>query len=207
MKFICIGRNYAEHIEELNDGGKRPAEPLFFLKPDTAILRNNDPFFVPPFPGEVHYETELIVKINRVAKAIDQRFANRCYDEVSLGIDFTARDVQRGCIAEGLPWEICKAFDHSAAVAPEWLKLSELGGDIQKLNFSMRLNGQVRQRGDTSMMLFGVDRIISYVSRFMTLKIGDIIFTGTPVGVGPVKAGDRLQAELMGRQLLDFEIM
>lgn len=206
MKFICIGRNYAEHVKELNDGGTVPAEPLFFTKPDTALLRNNEPFYVPSFSGDLHYETELIVRITRVTKAIEERFAHRCYDEVGLGIDFTARDLQRECIEKGLPWEICKGFDHSAAVSPGFVRLSELGGDIQKLRFEMRLNGELRQEGDTSAMIFGVDRIISYISQFMTLKIGDIIFTGTPAGVGPVRPGDHIRAELMGRTLLDFDI-
>lgn len=206
MKIICIGRNYLEHIEELDNNRNIPAEPLFFTKPDTALLRNNEAFYIPDFSNELHYETELVVKINRVVKAIDQRFASRCYTEVGLGIDFTARDVQRKCIAEGLPWEICKAFDHSAAVSPQFIPLETLGGDVQKLSFEMMLNGEVRQQGDCSKMIFGVDRIISYVSRFMTLKIGDLIFTGTPVGVGAVKTGDHITASLEGQVLLDFDI-
>lgn len=146
------------------------------------------------------------MRIGRVAKAIDERFAPRCYGEVGLGIDFTARDIQRKCIREGLPWEICKAFDCSAAVSPEFVSLEELGGDVQKLRFRMELNGETRQEGDASLMIFGVDRIISYVSQFVTLRIGDLIFTGTPVGVGRVKPGDHITASLEGRTLLDFEI-
>ena len=206
MKIICIGRNYVEHIQELDGNRNLPPEPVFFMKPDTALLRNNEPFYVPAFSQDLHYETELVVKINRVVKAISERFAPRCYGEVGLGIDFTARDVQRRCIAEGLPWEVCKAFDHSAAVSPEFLPLAELGGHVQNLQFEMKLNGEVRQKGDTSKMIFSVDHIISYVSQFVTLKIGDLIFTGTPVGVGPVKPGDHLEASLMGKTLLDFEI-
>ena len=206
MKIICIGRNYAEHIVELDGRRQVPSEPVFFMKPDTALLRNNDPFYVPSFSQELHYETELVVRICRVGKSIAERFAHRYYEEVGLGIDFTARDVQRRCIAEGLPWEICKAFDHSAALSPRFLSLAELGGHVQNLHFSMSLNGEVRQRGDTSEMIFGVDRIISYVSQFVTLKMGDLIYTGTPVGVGPVVPGDRLVAELEGETLLDFEI-
>ena len=206
MKIICIGRNYVDHIRELDGNGNSPPEPIFFAKPDTALLRNNDPFYVPDFSQDLHYETELVVKINRLAKCIEEKFASRCYDEVGLGIDFTARDVQRECMEKGLPWEICKAFDHSAAVSPEFIPLAELGGDVQKLRFEMRLNGEIRQQGDTSLMIFSVDKIISYVSRFMTLKIGDLIFTGTPVGVGAVKPGDRLEASLEGRKLLDFDI-
>lgn len=206
MKIICIGRNYVEHIQELDNNSNIPEAPIFFCKPDTALLRNNEPFYVPSFSNDLHYETELVVKINRVVKAIDEKFACRCYDEVGLGIDFTARDIQRKCIEKGLPWEICKAFDHSAAVAPGFVKLSDLGADLQKLRFEMKLNGEVRQRGDASKMIFSVDHIISYVSQFMTLKIGDLIFTGTPVGVGPVKPGDHLEATLEGIRMLDFQI-
>ena len=206
MKIICIGRNYADHAVELNDGAELPKEPLFFLKPDTALLRNNDPFYVPSFSKEVHYECELVVKINRLAKCIDEKFASRCYDEVGLGIDFTARDLQREAIAKGLPWEMCKGFDHSAALSPEFVPLAELGGDINNLEFEMELNGEVRQRGFTKDMLFSVDKIISHVSKYMTLKIGDLIYTGTPVGVGPVQAGDNIKACIGGRTLLDFDV-
>ncbi len=206
MKIICIGRNYVEHVAELNDGGEVPKEPLFFLKPDTALLRNNDPFYVPSFSNQVDYECELVVKITRVAKCMDLKFASRCYAEVGLGIDFTARDIQREAIAKGLPWELCKGFDHSAAVSPRFIPLEELGGDIRNLNFEMELNGEVRQRGKTSLMIFDVDEIVSHVSKFMTLKIGDLIFTGTPVGVGAVKAGDNIRATLEGQELLNFDI-
>ena len=206
MKIICIGRNYAEHVAELDHTRDLPGKPQFFMKPDTALLRNNDPFYVPAFSREVHYETELVVRINRVGKAIEERFAPRYYDEVGLGIDFTARDLQRECIAGGLPWEIGKAFDHSAALSPQFVPLAELGGDVQRLHFEMSLNDEVRQRGDTSQMIFGVNRVIAYVSQFVTLKIGDLIYTGTPVGVGPVRPGDRIRASLEGRLLLDFDI-
>jgi len=206
MKIICIGRNYVEHIRELDGNSDIPETPIFFCKPDTALLRNNDPFYVPGFSDDLHYETELVVRINRVAKTLDEKFAHRCYDEVGLGIDFTARDIQRRCIEKGLPWEICKAFDHSAAVSPVFLKLSDLGGDVQKLHFEMSLNGEMRQQGDTSKMIFSVDKIISYVSHFTTLKIGDLIFTGTPVGVGAVRSGDHIAASLEGCPLFDFDI-
>lgn len=206
MKILCIGRNYVEHIQELDNNRNIPPAPVFFLKPDTALLRNNEAFYIPSFSEEVHYETELVVRINRVAKAIDEKFAHRCYDEVGLGIDFTARDIQRRCIAEGLPWEVCKAFDHSAAVAPQFVSLAELGRGVQDLRFEMTLNGELRQSGHTAQMIFSVDRIVSYLSQFITLKIGDLIFTGTPVGVGPVKAGDHILASLEGRTLLDFDI-
>lgn len=205
MKIICIGRNYADHAVELNDGAELPKEPLFFLKPDTALLRNNDPFYIPNFSERVDYECELVVKINRVGKCIDRRFAHRYYDEVGLGIDFTARDLQRKAIAEGLPWEMSKCFDHSAALSPEFVPLAELGA-IDNLRFELKVNGEVRQTGVTSEMLFSVDEIISHVSKYMTLKIGDLIYTGTPCGVGAVKVGDNLVATLEGRELLNFDI-
>ncbi|MBQ5860975.1 MAG: fumarylacetoacetate hydrolase family protein [Alistipes sp.] len=207
MKLICIGRNYAAHAAELNDGAELPKEPLFFLKPDTALLRNNDPFYIPAFSNEVHYECELVVRITRLAKCMDVKFASRCYEEVGLGIDFTARDLQREAIAKGLPWELCKGFDHSAALSNQFIPLAEFGGDVQNLEFEMELNGEVRQRGFTKEMLFSVDQIIAHVSKYMTLRIGDLIFTGTPVGVGAVKAGDNIKARLGGHELLNFDIM
>ena len=207
MKIICIGRNYADQAAEVHDGAELPKEPLFFLKPDTALLRNNDPFYIPSFSQEVHYECELVVRITRLAKCIDERFASRCYEEVGLGIDFTARDLQREAIAKGLPWELCKGFDHSAALSNQFVPLKELGGDVQNLHFEMELNGEVRQRGFTGDMLFTVDRIISHVSKYMTLRIGDLIYTGTPVGVGAVKAGDNIKARIGGHTLLDFDVM
>ena len=179
---------------------------MFFMKPDTALLRNNDPFYVPSFSQEVHYECELVVRINRVGKAISERFAHRYYDEVGLGIDFTARDLQRRAIAEGLPWESCKAFDRSAAISPAFVPLAELGGDVQRLHFTLDVNGQRRQTGDTAEMLFTVDRIIASVSRYVTLRMGDLLYTGTPAGVGPVAPGDNLCAALEGRELLNFDI-
>lgn len=206
MKIICIGRNYAQHIAELDDGGTAPEEPIFFLKPDTALLRNNDPFYIPAFSKEVHYECELVVRIERVGRAVSERFAHRYYSSVGLGIDFTARDLQREAIAAGLPWERAKAFDRSAALSPQFIPLAELGGDVQRLEFTLEVNGEVRQRGDTSQMLFGVDRLIACVSRYMTLRTGDLLYTGTPAGVGPVRPGDNLRATLARRNLLDFDI-
>lgn len=206
MKIICIARNYSDHAAELGDIAAGSDEPVFFMKPDTALLRNNDPFYIPRFSNEVHYECELVVKINRVGRAIEERFAHRYYDEVGLGIDFTARDLQRRAAVAGLPWEAAKAFDHSAALSPEFVPLAELGGDVQKLHFELLVDGEVRQRGDTSQMLSPVDRIISHVSKFITLKMGDLIYTGTPAGVGAVHPGEELVAKLEGRTLLDFDI-
>lgn len=205
MKIICIGRNYADHIKEF-DNGDAPQEPLYFLKPDTALLRNNDPFFIPSFSEQVDYETELVVKINRVGKCIEERFAHRYYDEVGLGVDFTARDLQRQAMAAGHPWEKAKGFDRSAAISPRFLSLAELGKSADELQFEMTLNGEVRQVGLTKDMIFSVDKIVSYVSRYMTLRMGDYIFTGTPSGVGPVKKGDVLRATLEGEELLNFDI-
>ncbi len=206
MKIICIARNYGAHIVELDHTPERPAQPQFFMKPDTSLLRNNDPFYVPDWSRQVDYECELVVRINRVGRAIQRKFAHRYYDEAGLGIDFTARDMQRECIAKGLPWEICKAFDRSAALSPRFLKLADLGKGVQDLDFEMSLNGRVRQKANTSEMIFAVDELIAYVSRFVTLKMGDLLYTGTPVGVGPVNPGDRLTASLEGEELLDFMI-
>lgn len=205
MKIICIGRNYVDHIKEF-DNGEPTAEPIFFLKPDTALLRNNDAFYIPKFSEQVDYETELVVKINRVGKCIEERFAHRYYDEVGLGIDFTARDLQRKAMAAGLPWEMAKGFDHSAAISPRFLSLAELGKRVEELRFEMTINDTVRQVGEPRLMIHSVDKIISYVSRFMTLKMGDLIYTGTPSGVGPVKKGDVLRASLEGEELLNFDI-
>lgn len=211
MKIICIGMNYPEHVRELpsvwdeQTPREAPREPVFFIKPDTALLRNNDPFYLPDFSQDVQYECELVVRINRLCKGIEERFAHRCYEEVGLGIDFTARDLQRRCKAEGLPWEIAKGFDHSAAIAPAFVPKAELP-DIQNIHFSMDLNGERKQTGCTEDMIFSLDRIIAYVSQFVTLRIGDLLFTGTPVGVGQVHIGDRITAELEGRPMLDFQI-
>lgn len=204
MKLICIGRNYAEHASEL--GNAVPKEPMFFLKPDSAILMHRHPFYLPDWTTDVHYEVEVLVRINRVGKSIAQEFAHRYYSEVSLGIDFTARDVQANLKAAGHPWEKAKAFDGSAVVPRTWISLEELQADIQNLPFSLKRNGAVVQSGNTADMLFSVDQIIAHISRFMTLKVGDILFTGTPAGVGPVSPGDALTGDLCGRTLFEVEI-
>ncbi|WP_152287894.1 fumarylacetoacetate hydrolase family protein [Flavicella marina] len=200
MKIICIGRNYAKHIEEL--GSERPEEPVFFLKPDSAILPKKMPFFIPDFSEEIHYEVEVLVKINKVGKHISKKFAHKYYDEIGLGIDFTARDVQRKCKEKGLPWEKAKAFDGSAVVG-EFLAKESIG-DLQDLSFSLQKNEAIVQEGNTNRMLWGIDELISYVSQYLTLKKGDVIFTGTPAGVGKVQENDVLIGELNG--IKNFEV-
>ena len=200
MKFICIGRNYAAHIAELQHAV--PENPVFFLKQENAITRCNRPFFLPDFSNQVDYETEIIVKINRLGKCIQEKFAHLYYEEIGLGVDFTARDIQRSCIEKGDPWEIAKAFDGSAVVGKFVPK--DRFADVQNLNFHLLLNGEKVQQGNSRDMLFTIDHIISYVSKFMTLKTGDIIFTGTPVGVGPVHINDRLQGFLEDEKMFDF---
>ncbi len=201
MKIICIGRNYADHIEEL--GNERPDEPIIFLKPDTALLKNNDPFFHPDFSNDIHHEIELLVKIKKEGKSINKEFASDYYDEIGLGVDFTARDLQEKAKEKGRPWEIAKAFNGSAPISNF---ISKEGHDIKNINFKLEKNGEVVQSGNTSLMLWTVDEIISYVSKFLLLKIGDIIFTGTPKGVGQVKIGDRLVGYLEDKKMLDFEV-
>lgn len=202
MKIICIGRNYIEHAHELNN--PVPETPVFFLKPDTSIIKNNRPFYYPDFSKDIQYETELVVKINRLGKTIAQKFAHRYYDEIGLGIDFTARDLQSRCKEKGLPWEIAKAFEGSAPISKFVNK--DRFTNVQQINFRLDLNGETVQSGNTKDMIFSVDRIIEYVSRFFTLRTGDLIFTGTPAGVGPVKINDRLQAYLEDELMLDFLI-
>jgi acylpyruvate hydrolase len=187
MKIICIGRNYAEHAKELNNAV--PANPVIFMKPDTALLLKNRPFYLPEFSSDIHYETELVVKISRLGRHIEKRFAHRYYEEIALGIDFTARDIQSDLKAKGLPWELAKAFDQSAVLG-EFTPLGKR--NIQDLRFRLEKNGHIVQQGHTADMLFGVDDIIAYVSRYFTLKTGDLLFTGTPAGVGPIQIGDEL---------------
>lgn len=211
MKIICVENNYlSDPLEAIDGVGSKSVveenEPEFFIKPDSAMLRNNDPFYIPNFTKEVGFETEVVVKISRLVKSLEERFAYRCYDEIGLGIDFTALDLLRKAKSCQKPWERARSFDRSAAISPCFIKLSELGGEIQNLNFDMELNGEVRQSSNTANMLFTVDRIISHISQFVTLKIGDLIFTGTPVGGGTVEIGDRVKARLEGQMLLDFDI-
>ncbi len=202
MKIIAVGRNYVEHIQELNN--EQSGDPVIFLKPETAILYRNAPFFYPDFSTDVHHEVEVLVKINRVGKNIEERFAHKYYDEIGLGIDFTARDLQSKLKAKGLPWELAKAFNGSAPVS-EFIPKTEFG-DLQNLNFGLTINGEPRQQSNTSLMLFRIDFLISYVSRYFLLQKGDILFTGTPKGVGPVQIGDQLVAMLEGREMLNFGV-
>lgn len=204
MKIIAIGMNYALHNQEMGhtDIGK---EPVIFMKPDSALLRDGKPFFLPDFSADMQYEAEVVVRICRLGKHIAPRFAHRYYDAVTVGIDFTARDLQQRFRQEGLPWELAKGFDNSAAIG-RFLPLEQLGGDVQQLDFRLDIDGREVQHGRTSDMLTGVDDLIAYVSRFMTLKMGDLLFTGTPAGVGPVSIGQHLQGYLGEENVLDFYI-
>ena len=202
MKIFAIGQNYVEHNKELNS--KNPTEPVVFMKPDTALLKNNKPFFIPDFTEELHYETELIVKFNRLGKNIDDVFSPRYYAEIGLGVDFTARDLQRKLKADGKPWEISKAFDNSAVIG-NFLPVTEFD-DIQNVRFRLDINGKTVQDGNSSEMIFPINELVAYVSRFFTIKIGDILFTGTPVGVGKVAIGDRLEGYILDKKMFDFYI-
>lgn len=202
MKIVCIGRNYLAHAKELNN--EVPTRPVFFMKPDSALVISNRPFFYPDFSKDVHYELEVVIRIDRLGRSIEEKFASRYYSEVALGVDFTARDLQKEMKDKGLPWEIAKGFDYSAPVS-EFFPVSKYE-DIHSLNFKLDLNGKTVQEGNTSFMIFSFEKIISYVSRFMTLKTGDLIFTGTPAGVGPVSVNDRLEAYLEGDKLMDFPV-
>lgn len=203
MKIICIGRNYVAHIQELNN--EVPDEPVFFMKPDSSLLRNNDPFFIPDWTNDVHHEVELVLRVSRLGKGIEKRFAHRYYDAVGLGIDFTARDVQNQLKAKGLPWEKAKAFDRAAVIGNEYMPVDSFG-DLKDISFRLDINGKTVQNGNSGLMIYDFDTIISYVSRFVTLKIGDLIYTGTPVGVGPVKPGDLLAGYLGEKEMFRFKI-
>ena len=201
MKIICIGRNYAKHIEEL--ANEKPENPVVFLKPDSAILPRKNPFFIPPFSDDVHYEVEVLIKINKVGKHIDAKFAHKYYDEIGLGIDFTARDVQQQCKEKGLPWEKAKAFDGSAVVGEFYPKENF---DLDTLKFQLFKNDELVQDGNTNAMLWKTDELIAYVSQYFTLKKGDIIFTGTPAGVGKVSENDTLKGMIEGKEAFNIRV-
>lgn len=202
MKIFAVGMNYIQHNKELDGALYKPEEPVIFTKADSALLKDRKPFFVPDFMGRIDYEAELVVRICRLGKTIPQRFAHRYYDAVTLGIDFTARDMQRRFREKGMPWDLCKGFDGSAAIG-EWVDINKFR-DIQAINFRLNINGSTVQEACTSDMLYGVDELIAYISRYFTLKTGDLIYTGTPAGTGPVAIGDRLEGWLDDRKVLEF---
>ncbi len=202
MKLICIGRNYTQHISELKS--EKPSEPVIFLKPDTSILLNQQPFFIPDFSNEVHHEVEVLVKINRVGKHIDSKFAHKYYEQIGLGIDFTARDLQQELKEKGLPWEKSKAFDGSSVIG-KWVSKSKYN-NVNKISFSLLKNNQIVQSSTTENMLWGIDEIIAYVSQYFTLKIGDIIFTGTPSGVGKVQPNDSLTGYIGEEEFFSIKV-
>ena len=202
MKIICIGRNYVEHAKELKN--PLPEQPVFFLKPDTSLVTRNRPFFYPDFSTNIHYETELVIKINKNGKYIQEKFAHTYYNQIGLGIDFTARDIQQNCKKKGLPWEIAKGFDNSAPIS-KMIAIEELD-DQNNIQFHLKLNGEIVQQGSSLDMIFSFDTIISYLSQFITLKMGDFIYTGTPAGVGPVNIGDHLEGYLEDKKMLNFRV-
>lgn len=202
MKIICIGRNYTDHINELEN--EKPSSPVIFLKPDSALLPKNQVFFIPPFSNNVHFELEVVVKINRLGKFIHQKYAHKYYDEIGLGLDMTARDLQHELKSKGLPWEKAKAFDGSAVLGKEWINKNKI--DLNQFNFHLYKNEQLVQKGNTQMMLWKIDELIAYVSQYFTLKIGDLIFTGTPAGVGQVTEGDQLKGFIENKAILQLKI-
>ena len=202
MKIICIGRNYADHIKELDNA--KPTDPVIFLKPDTAILLKKQPFFIPDFSNEVHHEVELLVRINKIGKHIDRKFAHKYYDEIGLGIDFTARDLQADLKEKGLPWEKAKAFDGSAVIGKFIEK--EQFKDVNNINFSLKRNGNTVQNGNSMLMMWKIDALIEYISKYFTLKIGDIIFTGTPAGVGKVETNDVLKGFIEETEMFSIKV-
>ncbi|MBR5851784.1 MAG: fumarylacetoacetate hydrolase family protein [Bacteroidaceae bacterium] len=203
MKIIAVGKNYSEHALEFDGSSERPAVPLIFMKPDSAIIKNGKHFYVPDFLGRIDYEAEIVVRINKLGKSIPARFAHRYYDAITVGIDFTARDWQRRLIEAGEPWDMSKGFDGSAVLG-EFRPVEQY--DINNIDFSLTINDEVVQRGNSSQMFFSVDEIIAYVSRFCTLKTGDLIFTGTPAGVGPVQIGTHLKGYIGEEKVLDFHV-
>ena len=202
MKIICIGRNYAEHAKELNN--PLPSKPVFFMKPDTALLPPHNPFFYPSFSSDIHYEVELVMKVSKNGRSIAEKFAHKYYQEIGVGIDFTARDLQTECKQKGLPWEIAKAFDFSAPVG-QFLPKSEFN-DLSNIDFGLKINDEWRQKGNSRDMIFSFDRIISYVSQFVMLRKGDYIFTGTPEGVGPAQINDHFELFIGSHKLLEFNV-
>ena len=201
MKIVCIGRNYADHAKEMK--AELPKEPIYFLKPDTALLKE-DTFYYPAFTKDLHFECELVVRIEKVGKHILPEFAHKYYTHFTLGIDFTARDIQQQCKVKGLPWERAKGFDHSAPISSTWIPKTEI--DLDAAEFKLFKNGELQQTGYPKDFIFSIDAVIAYVSQYLTLKTGDLIFTGTPAGVGPVQIGDLLTAELNGQPLLELKI-
>ncbi|WP_304234934.1 fumarylacetoacetate hydrolase family protein [Jiulongibacter sediminis] len=201
MKIIAVGRNYVAHIEELKNDV--PTEPVIFTKPDTAVLRGNEPFYYPSFSSSIHHELEVVLKINKVGKNIEEKFAHKYYDEIGLGIDFTARDIQSRLKEKGLPWDLAKGFNGSAPISDF---VSKENFDLSNMNFDLKVNNELRQEGNTGLMIYTFDYLVSFVSKYFTLKTGDLLFTGTPAGVAEVKIGDRLQASLEGNVMLDFEV-
>lgn len=202
MKIFCIGRNYAAHVEELKN--ETPGAPVIFMKPPTALLMDNKPFYYPDFSKDIHYECELVLKVCKNGRNIYEKFASKYYDQITLGIDFTARDLQEHQKSKGLPWEIAKAFDHSAVIGP-WQDIAETEKNLS-YHFRLEKNGKIVQEGDTSLMIYQANQIIHYISQFFTIQTGDIIFTGTPKGVGPIQIGDRYKAFLSNQEILNFEI-
>jgi acylpyruvate hydrolase len=202
MKIICIGRNYSEHAKELNN--PLPEKPVFFLKPDTALLPKRNPFYYPEFTKDLHYECELVFRICKLGKNISPKFASTYYDSVGLGIDFTARDLQQECKEKGLPWEIAKSFEHSAPLSETFIPKEEF--DLKNISFTLFKNDELVQKGNSKDMIFDINQIVVYISQFMTLKIGDLIFTGTPAGVGPVKIGDTLKGFIEEKEMFDFKV-
>lgn len=202
MKIIAIGRNYVEHINELNN--ETPDEPVIFTKPDTALLRNNSPFYFPEFSKDIHFEVEIVLKISKLGKSISEKFAHKYLAEIAIGIDLTARDMQQNAKEKGLPWTLAKGFDGSAPISP-FIPKSEFK-DLSNINFSLKVDGKIRQSGNTGLAIYSFDYIISYISRFITLKRGDLIFTGTPKGVGPIHVGNKLEAFIENRKMLEVRI-
>jgi 2-keto-4-pentenoate hydratase/2-oxohepta-3-ene-1,7-dioic acid hydratase in catechol pathway len=202
MKIICIGRNYADHAKEMKS--ELPSEPIIFMKPDTALVKEGTDIYLPDFSSEIHFECELVVKINKTGKFIQKEFAKNYYSEITLGLDLTARDLQSKCKEKGLPWEIAKSFDNSAPISTKWIHVDDI--DLPDLNFQFFQNGELKQNGFTKDMIFSIDELIAYVSKFITLKTGDLLFTGTPAGVGALKIGDKLEASMNGNKLFEFSV-